>query len=218
MADRVSASPSPPPQAPIATTPGPRAAALQKVFAGALASSIKANSYANFSACFPTPAKYCPTAMGGVWKQLNTRLEEECTRDFEKILGERQVVEGLNQWDNMIEEARRRKHRAVEGEEPTRPMHTLSADELYTAHLAPYFQQATADLNSKLQRTQQENVQMMATIDQQRAEIERLLSGLDTAVKDIEDSVKAMQSHEEAGVSGLRTDVWQMEHEVALAR
>jgi kinetochore protein NNF1 len=120
MADRVSASPSPPPQAPVAATPGPRAVALQKVFAGALSSSIKANSYANFSSCFPTPAKYCPTAMEGVWKQLNTRLEEECTRDFEKILEERQIVEGLNQWDNMIEEARRRKHRAVEGEEPAR--------------------------------------------------------------------------------------------------
>jgi len=59
--------------------------------------------------------------MEGVWKQLNTRLEEECMRDFEKILEERHAVEGLNQWDNMIEEARRRKHRAVEGEEPPRP-------------------------------------------------------------------------------------------------
>lgn len=97
-------------------------------------------------------------------------------------------------------------------------MHTLTADELYTAHLTPYFQQATDDLNSKLQRTQQENAQMITTIDQQRAEIERLLNGLDTAVKDIEGSVEAMQSHEEVGVSGLRTDVWQMEQEVALTR
>lgn len=58
--------------------------------------------------------------MEGVWKQLNTRLEEECMRDFEKILEERQIVEGLNQWDNMIEEARGRKNRGVEGEEPAR--------------------------------------------------------------------------------------------------
>lgn len=121
MTTQASASPSPPPQVPIVSAPGPRAAALQKVFEGALSSSIKANSYVNFSSCFPTPAKYCPTALEGVWKQLNTRLEEECARDFEKILEERQVVEGLNQWDNMIEEARRRKHRAVEGEMPERP-------------------------------------------------------------------------------------------------
>lgn len=120
MIATASASPSPPPEAPVASAPGPRAAALQKVFAGALASSIKANSYSNFSSCFPTPAKYCPTALEGVWKQLNTRLEEECKRDFEKILGERQAVEGLNQWDNVIEEGLRRKNRAVEGEMPAR--------------------------------------------------------------------------------------------------
>lgn len=97
-------------------------------------------------------------------------------------------------------------------------LHTLSATELYTAHLTPYFQQATDDLNSKLQRTQQENAQMMTTIDQQRAEIERLLNGLNTAVKDIEGSVEAIQSQEEAGVSELRSDIWQMEQEVALSR
>lgn len=121
MADHNSASPSPPPQAPIASTPGPRAAALHKVFTSALSASIRANSYENFSACFPTPARHCPTALEGVWKQLNTRLEEECMRDFEKILVERQVVDGLNQWDSMVEAARRRKNRAVEGSAPDRP-------------------------------------------------------------------------------------------------
>jgi Nnf1 len=121
MPNRTSASPSPPPQAPTPGVPGPRATALQKVFAGALSSSLKANSYPNFSACFPTPAKYCPSALEGVWKQLNTRLEEECLKDFEKILEERSVIEGLNQWDTLVEDARRRKNRAVEGESPGRP-------------------------------------------------------------------------------------------------
>lgn len=97
-------------------------------------------------------------------------------------------------------------------------MHTLSAHELYTAHLTPYFQQATEDLNSKLQRTQQENAQMMATIDQQRAEIEQLLHGLNTAAKDIEGSVEATQSHEGAGVGELRPEIWEIEQEVALSR
>lgn len=120
-AERTSRSPSPPPQAPVAAAPGPRASKLQQVFTGAMSSSLKANSYANFSACFPTPAKYCPSALEGVWKQLNTRLEEECVRDFDKILSERSVIEGLNQWDTLVDEARRRKNRAVEGEEPSRP-------------------------------------------------------------------------------------------------
>ncbi|KIW92011.1 uncharacterized protein Z519_06993 [Cladophialophora bantiana CBS 173.52] len=218
MAPRASASPSPAPEAPVASSPGPRAAALQKVFAGALSSSLKANSYANFSSCFPTPAKYCPTALEGVWRQLNTRLEEECMRDFEKILEERQVISGLNQWDSMIDEARRRKNRGVEGEMPARPLHTLSATELYTAHFTPYLQQATEELNARLQKSQQENAAMRDTIQEQRGEIERLLAGLEYAVKDIEGSVEAMRTNEQSGCNGLRDELWQMEQEVAATR
>ncbi|EXJ88397.1 hypothetical protein A1O1_05327 [Capronia coronata CBS 617.96] len=218
MAARGSASPSPAPEAPVAAAPGPRAAALQKVFAGALSSSIRANSYANFSSCFPTPAKYCPTALEGVWKQLNARLEEECTRDFEKILEERHVIEGLNQWDSMIEEARRRKNRAVDGEMPARPLHTLSAQELYIANVTPYLQQATDELASKLQAAQEDNSTIMATIREQRVELEQLLNGLEMVVEDIEGSVQAMQSGEDGGLTELRTDVWQMEQELAATR
>lgn len=116
-----SRSPSPPPDAPIASAPGPRATALQRVFAGALSASIKANSDSNFSACFPTPAKHCPDALKAVRADVNTRLEQECMRDFEQILADRQVVEGLNQWESMIDEARKRRDRAVDGEVPQRP-------------------------------------------------------------------------------------------------
>ena len=121
MTSRRVASPSPPPEAPLTSAQGPRAAALQKVFTGALSASLKVNSYSNFSSCFPTPANYCPAALEGVWQQLNTRLEQECLRDFDQVLEDRHVVEGLNQWESMIEEARRRKDRAVEGEIPERP-------------------------------------------------------------------------------------------------
>lgn len=121
LTEMASRSPSPPPQPPVAATPGPRATALQKVFTQALSSAIKANSYANFSACFPTPAMYCPTALEAVWKQINTRLEEGCTREFEAILRERNVIEGLNHWDQLVEDARRRMNRGVLGEQPSRP-------------------------------------------------------------------------------------------------
>lgn len=222
-------SPSPAPQAPVPAVPGPRAAALQKVFTGALSSSLKANSYANFSSCFPTPARYCPTALEGVWKQLNTRLEEECTRDFEKILEERAVVDGLNQWDALMDEARRRKHRAIDAEEPGRPyvplrwgndcmltirrLHTLSADELYAAHTAPFLQQTSIEFDNKLRATQQNNLHMVDTITAQRAEIEQLLGSLENVVRDIEGSVDAME-----GVDGLKKEVWDMEQEVAATR
>ena len=116
-----SRSPSPPPDAPVASAPGPRATALQKVFKGALSASLQAHSYSNFSSCFPTPAKYCPDALEKVWKDLNTLLTQECMRDFEQILEDRQVIEGLNQWEDMIDEARRRRDRAVAGDMPQRP-------------------------------------------------------------------------------------------------
>lgn len=105
------ASPSPPPPAPIAATPGPRATALQKVFNDALSHTLRANSYANFSACFPTPARQCPQSLEHVWRQLNGKLEESARAEFEDILRERNVVESLNEWDRVVEEARARRER-----------------------------------------------------------------------------------------------------------
>ena len=217
MLHRESVSPSPPPEAPTATTPGLRAARLQKVFSGALSSSIKSNSYANFSACFPTPAKYCPTALEGVWRQLNARLEEECTRDFEKILDERSVVDGLNQWDALIEDARRRKDRST-GEGPGRPMHTLTGEELHEAHLTPFLAQANTELERRLKETREENRSRMETVEAQRKEIETLMSGLEGVVRDIEGSVEAMTAAQGSGVQDLSQDVWMMDQEVEATR
>lgn len=52
---------------------------------------------------------------------MNTKLEEGCTREFEAILQERHVVEGLNEWDGRLADARRRLNRGVAGEQPARP-------------------------------------------------------------------------------------------------
>jgi kinetochore protein NNF1 len=120
MPSHTSLSPSPPPSLPIASSPGPRFVKLQKIFSQALTSTLKSNSYANFSQCFPTPAQHCPAALESVWKQLNTKLEEGCTKEFEAIVSERKVIEGLNGWDAVIEEAKTRIARSVEGEEVQR--------------------------------------------------------------------------------------------------
>lgn len=117
MPSSKSPSPSPPPSLPAASAPGPRFIALQKIFNHALTSTLKTNSYANFSKCFPTPAQHCPTALEGVWKQLNAKLEEGCIKEFEAIVSERKVIEGLNGWDTAVEEAKRRVARGIEGEE-----------------------------------------------------------------------------------------------------
>ena len=73
-------------------------------------------------------------------------------------------------------------------------------------------------MSSKLQSTQQDNAATMARIQDQRAEIERLLSDLEWVIKDIEGSVDAMYTNEQSGFNELKTDVWQMEQEVAATR
>lgn len=117
---RPSSSPSPPPlppTLPIPSAPGPRFLALQKIFHNALTSTLKQNSYANFAQCFPTAAQHCPAALEGVWRQLNEKFEEGCRREFEAIVEERNVVEGLNGWDGLVEEAGMRLARGIVGGE-----------------------------------------------------------------------------------------------------
>lgn len=219
MPSRRSASPSPPPNPPVPTVilPGPRATALKKIYTSALTSTLKSNSYANFSSCFPTPARYCPTALEGVWRQLNTRLEEECHKDFDKILEERDVISGLNQWDEILEQARQKKDRAVDGEdEPQKEMHLLSADELHTALLHNYVVKVVGETEGKLASTQKENREIMEGVKRQREEIERLVAGIEGVVRDIDGAVKAL---EDGGTDhDLRREIWEIETEVARTR
>ena len=103
------ASPSPPPPAPVPLTPGPRASRLQQVFEQALARTLRANSYSNFSSCFPTPAKHVPASLESVWRQLNAKLEESAKAEFEDIVLEREAVRQLNELDRLVGEARYRR-------------------------------------------------------------------------------------------------------------
>ena len=110
---RIEASPSPPPDRPVALTPGFRAAKLQDVYAKALAATIKVNSPANFGACFPTPAQYSSEFLEGTRRQLNEGLERVGRDTFDSVLEGRDVVRDLNEWDRLIGEAQARKARAI---------------------------------------------------------------------------------------------------------
>jgi kinetochore protein NNF1 len=103
------ASPSPPPPTPVALTPGLRASRLEQVFTEALARTLRANSYANFAACFPTPARHVPASLESVWRQLNAKLEESAKAEFRDIMRERDAVRGLNELDRLVGEARLRR-------------------------------------------------------------------------------------------------------------
>lgn len=216
MPSRTSPSPSPPPDAPESSTlePGPRATALKKIYTSALQSTLKSNSYPNFASCFPTPAKYCPTALEGVWRQLNARLEEECQKDFEKILQERKTIQGLNDLDSLSAQARERRDRGVEGEEPL-ALHTLTAQQLSDARMHGFLVKSKTELEVKLSATQHDNRAIMENIRVQREEIQRLVAGIEGLVGDINGAVDALE-----GLNGeeMRRAIWDTDQDIATAK
>lgn len=111
-------SPSPPPQPPVAQTPGPRAAQFHKLFGDALNHTIRTCSYSKFSACFPTPAKYASQTLNSIWQQITTKVEASAKKEFDDIMVERDVVAGLNELERLVTEAKSRKDRGVEAGEP----------------------------------------------------------------------------------------------------
>lgn len=193
-------SPSPAPAAP---QPNPEAIVsqrhtrLQRLYRDALRATLAANSYENFAACFPTPAKYCPKALEGVWAQLNARLSEECTKDFEKICRERNIEAALGSWEQLIEDAARRKEEAdATGQEPGRPGYTMNAQELNMAFLSPTLVKAEQELSSKIERQQADNEEMMARVESQRKEMEELVMRMEAMVEDVEAAAKVVESDE----------------------
>ncbi|KAL4991605.1 Nnf1-domain-containing protein [Aspergillus falconensis] len=212
-------SPSPPPQPPIAQTPGPRVTRLQEIYAQALARTLRANSYANFAACFPTPAKHVPASLENVWRQLNAKLEESAKAEFEEILAERDAVAQLNELDRLVGEARARRDAAVaagengNGEKGERvPPHTLPPDELFRAHLTPKLEKTKTALDGKIQATEAENLELAQRVQAQRAEIECLLAGLETVVADVEGAAAAAAEY--GSENSLRKEAMLMDEEV----
>ncbi|KAE8375906.1 Nnf1-domain-containing protein [Aspergillus bertholletiae] len=207
---RQDASPSPPPPAPVPLTPGPRATVLQKTFNQALLRTLRANSYDNFSGCFPTPAKHVPASLESVWRQLNAKLEESARAEFEDIVHERDAIRQLNELDRLMGEARHRRDHGL-GQGDVAP-HTLTPEELYHARLAPHLQEAQSTLNENIESIQSENVALSQQIQSQRSEIEDLLSHLESVVADLEGAATAATQFSTENT--LRKEALQMEEEV----
>ncbi|KAK5006818.1 hypothetical protein LTR28_006048 [Elasticomyces elasticus] len=194
-----SRTPSPAVPAPIPTAPGPRATALQKVFADALGHTIKKCEYGHFAACFPTAARAAPDAMAALHREFVGKLEGGCNAEFEAILADRNVVASLNELDELINQARRRRERAEEqAKADSRPVdvpvqpHTLPPSSLYLAHLAPALASHQVSLQQRLQSVQSENVDLLRIIQQQRQEMEAMVQGLEDAVEDLSVSAEAL--------------------------
>jgi len=112
MPTATSRSPSPIAAPPLAAAPGPRATALNNAFNLALSATLKKVTYDNFAACFPTPAKYRPETMDAFWRDFTGRLEGVCKGQFEALLEERNVVAGLNELDQLVKDAEKRRDAA----------------------------------------------------------------------------------------------------------
>ncbi|TKA66122.1 hypothetical protein B0A49_12515 [Cryomyces minteri] len=203
-----SRSPSPPTSPPLPQAPGPRATALQKVFADALSHTLKICSHSNFAACFPTAARYVPEALEGLWRDFVERLGGACRTEFEAILADRSVISSLNALDRLIADAKKRKAHASaaagkEGIEEPIPPHTLPPSRLLHAHLSASSHQLSggdfaslpqyqSTLHARLSTTQSQNAALMTSVTQQRQQIERLIQGLESVVKDLDGSVEVL--------------------------
>lgn len=135
--------------------------------------------------------------MEGVWKQLNARLEEECLKDFEKICAERNVVDSLNELERVIEGAKIRKQQADDGgntaQAVQKPIHTLSANELYNAHIATAMVQAERGLKDKLDTVHNSNRDKASQVKRQRQEMEELLIRMEKLIEDVEDAARVLE-------------------------
>lgn len=197
---RKDASPSPVAETPELTSAAVlshRYSALRKVYSAALKATLSTNSYANFASCFPTSATYCPRALEGVWKQLNTRLEEECSKDFDKICQERDVARTLAAWEQLIDEAKSRKADANgELDSSAKPPHLLTADQLHAAHLAPVLVTAEKELSKNLEKQQQENQDLFSKVEQQKQEMTNLIKQLELKLSDVEGAATIVEQDE----------------------
>ncbi|PQE03039.1 MIND kinetochore complex component Nnf1 protein [Rutstroemia sp. NJR-2017a BVV2] len=213
-----SPSPSPPPAPPIPLTPGPRARRLTKIYQDSITSSLRSISYPAFSSCFPTIAANAPDALKAVHAQMVQRLERFALDEFAQIMEERRVVLRLNEWESVLESARRRRARGVDGEEGGEKggevaPHTLPAPAIISAHLAPIYATQQSQLNAKLQTTQSQNAILAEEIKKQREEIERLLRSVEGVVEDLDRANESFGmevnglSREALGAEGILRDV-----------
>ena len=178
--DPTSRSPSPSHPPPTASAPGPRAAAIQKLYADAIAHILRTCSYNNFASCFPTAAARVPGSVADLHRQFITHLGSSLAQNFEVILEDRKVVQSLNELDRLIDEARRRKASGIqpgsgiapEGEETgsaqnvqgSVPLHTLPAQKLYLSHLAPTLEQYAIEMRVQQEALDAENQEVWAQI------------------------------------------------------
>ncbi|KAG9241592.1 Nnf1-domain-containing protein [Calycina marina] len=178
-------SPSPPPEAPTALTPGARASAIQTLYASALDNTLRSISYSSFAACFPSIAAAAPESLRSVHKDFLQRLGDFASHEFHTILEERNVVIQLNKLEDLIAAAKIRKSRTPDDAPAPIPPHTLPPQAVLAAHLDPVRRGQQSQLNARLQTVECDNAALAKKMMEQRKEIEMLLGALEGRVEDL---------------------------------
>lgn len=88
----------------------------------------------------------------------------------------------------------------------------LPPQSLYLAHLAPYLASTQSQLETELQAVQAENEHLAKGVERQRDEVERLVSGLEAVVADLEGANGAMSEVVEG--SEMRKEAMEIDGEV----
>ena len=92
----------------------------------------------------------------------------------------------------------------------------LPPQSLYLAHLAPYLASTQAQLETELQAIQVENEQLAKGVERQRDEVERLVSGLEAVVADLEGANGTMSDVVES--SEIRKETMEVDGEIGARR
>ena len=91
--------------------------------------------------------------------------------------------------------------------------HMLPPQSLYLAHLAPYLASTQSQLEAELQAVQVENEQLAKGVETQKDEVERLVSGLEAVIADLEGANGAMSNVAEG--SEIRKEAMELDGESA---
>ncbi len=85
-------------------------------------------------------------------------------------------------------------------------LHTLPAQQLHLSHLAPSLSQYSQSLKERQDAVQEENVEILSRVVQQRKDISSLVSGLEGVFADLEASVATLQ-RDDGDAEALRAEV-----------
>jgi kinetochore protein NNF1 len=113
-------------------------------------------------------------------------------KEFESVLVERNVVASLNELDRLVEDAQRRKAQSGDNAGRPVPAHTLPPKQLYISRLAPSLKEYAGQIGTRQVELGEENLALMRKVEAQRAEIRRLVEGLEGVVGDLKGSVEVL--------------------------